>query len=349
MKRRNFILSLGLGSGVAMLSTESTFATSKKKGHTDTLKKVKKAMLSIQRMAWEQGTAAQALLEMGDSELVILFAKEAVLRQGKDGRLAQVDSISAVTDPASNGEALLFAHMQTGEEYLKKASDAMLEYLLSHAPKTPDGILYHINTDPQVWIDSMYMAPPFLAVAGAFDEAVKQVDGFRKYLWNKEKKMFSHIWDEGKKSFGRKDFWGVGNGWAAAGMTRVVKALPDEHKESRDKIIGYIKEVLDGCLAYQREDGLFHNVVDDPSSFVETNLAQMLSYTIFRGAKAGWLDQTYISRAEKMRNAVHTKVDKYGLVQGVCGSPDFNHSGTACEGQAFFLLMEVAYKEMQKK
>jgi unsaturated rhamnogalacturonyl hydrolase len=349
MKRRNFIYSLGLGSGAVVLSPLPAFASVKNKAKSGTIKKVKKAMLSIQRMSWEQGTAAQALLESGDSELVILFAKEAVLRQGKDGRLAQVDSINAITDPASNGEALLFAFMQTGEEYLKKASDAMLEYLIVKAPKTPDGILYHINNEPQIWIDAMYMAPPFLTIAGAYDESVKQVEGFRKYLWNSEKKLFSHIWDEGKKDFGRKDFWGVGNGWAAAGMTRVVKALPDEFKEAKNKIIGYIKEVLDGCLMYQREDGLFHNVVDDSSSFVETNLAQMLAYTIFRGVKAGWLDQSYLNKAEKMRSAVHIKVDKYGLVQGVCGSPDFNHSGTACEGQAFYLLMEVAYKDLQKK
>ena len=349
MKRRNFLLSLGLGSSAAILSPLPVFAGVKKKGKPDIIKKVKKAMLSIQRMAWEQGTAAQALLESGDTELVILFAKEAVLRQVKDGRLALVDSSNAVTDPASNGEALLFAFVHTGEEYLKKASDSMLDYLLTKAPKTSDGILYHITNESQIWIDAMYMAPPFLAVAGAFDEAIKQVEGFRKYLWNADKKMFSHIWDEGKKTFGRKDFWGVGNGWAAAGMTRVVKALPDEHRESRNIITSYIKDVLDGCLVYQREDGLFHNVVDDSSSFVETNLAQMLAYTIFRGAKSGWLDQSYITKAEKMRSAVHTKVDKYGLVQGVCGSPDFNHSGTACEGQAFFLLMEIAYKEMQKK
>ena len=79
MKRRNFLLSLGLGSGAAIINPEYSNAARKKKGHTDTIKKVKKAMLSIQRMAWEQGTAAQALLEMGDSDLVILFAKEAVL------------------------------------------------------------------------------------------------------------------------------------------------------------------------------------------------------------------------------------------------------------------------------
>jgi hypothetical protein len=47
-----------------------------------------------------------------------------------------------------------------------------------------------------------------------------------------------------------------------------------------------------------------------------------------------------------MRLAVHSKVDDLGLVQGVCGSPEFDHPGTATEGQAFFIMMEVAYHEM---
>ena len=42
--------------------------------------------------------------------------------------------------------------------------------------------------------------------------------------------------------------------------------------------------------------------------------------------------------------AAHAKVDAYGLVQGVCGAPRFDHSGRAPEGQAFFLLMEAAYR-----
>ncbi|HOY99974.1 MAG TPA: glycosyl hydrolase, partial [Candidatus Aminicenantes bacterium] len=41
---------------------------------------VKRAMLAMQRDAWEQGTAAQALLEMGETEEVILMAKEAAVR-----------------------------------------------------------------------------------------------------------------------------------------------------------------------------------------------------------------------------------------------------------------------------
>jgi rhamnogalacturonyl hydrolase YesR len=104
--------------------------------------------------------------------------------------------------------------------------------------------------------------------------------------------------------------------------------------------------VIDGCLAQQRADGLFHNVVDDPTSFVETNLAQMLAYTIYRGVTTGWLEHSYLEPADQMRAAVHTKVDEYGLVQDVCGSPDFDHPGVATEGQAFFLLMEAAHHDL---
>ena len=101
------------------------------------------------------------------------------------------------------------------------------------------------------------------------------------------------------------------------------------------RLAAYAKEALDGCLARQREDGLFHDIVDDPATFVETNLAQMLAYTIYRGVAGGWLEPAYGKHADRMRESAHGKVDEDGLVQGVCGSPHFDHAGTATEGQAF--------------
>jgi len=106
-----------------------------------------------------------------------------------------------------------------------------------------------------------------------------------------------------------------------------------------------VREVIDGCLAHQRSDGRFHDVLDGPATFVETNLAQMLAYTIYRGVAAGWLDPGYRSRADALRRAAHGQVDALGLVQGVCGAPDFGHAGTATEGQASFLLMEAAHRD----
>ena len=308
--------------------------------------RVKLAMLTMQRASWEQGVAAQALLELGEIDLVVLMARDAVLHQMPDGRLAGLGSEIAVTDPAANGVPVLYAARYTGDAQLKAAAQRMLDYLMNGAPRTKAGVLHHRTDVQQVWVDSFYMAPPFLAVAGQADEAMRQVEGFRNLLWDPGKKLFSHTWDENTNDFGRKDFWGVGNGWAAAGMARVIHALPERMEAERYRLADYTRAVIDGCLAYQRLDGLFHNVVDDPNSFVETNLAQMLAYTIYRGVTKGWLERGYLGAADLMRDAVHAKVDENGLVQGVCGSPDFDHPGVATEGQAFFLLMEAAHHDL---
>jgi len=312
-----------------------------KAGKDPLVEKARIAMLCRQRMSWEQGVAMQALIEMGEKDLVVLMAKEAVLRRKPDGRLAMVASDNAVTDPGSNGPGVLYAYDITGDEVLKKAADAMYKYLKAGSPKTEKGIICHVTQGRQIWSDSMFMAPPFLAVYGDYDEAVKQVDGYRGYLWDEKKKLFSHIWDDQKKVFTRKDFWGGGNGWSAAGMTQIIAILPKAKEDQRQKLIGYTKELLDSCIGYMRPDGLFHDVIDKPETFVETNLSQMLAFSIYKGIRGGWLEKSYLAAADKMRKAAHSKIDEYGVIQDACGSPTFDRAGTSTEAQAFFLMMEA--------
>ncbi len=349
MKRRDAmkgVLTAGIGSGAVALFLPQQAEAQGGAAVTDpVVERAKLAMLAMQREAWEQGVAMQAFLEWGDNDMVVRMARGALLRAYDDGRLGMVSDNHGVTDPAANGEGVLFAAKMTGDPVFKNGAAKMLQYLLKTAPKTADGTLYHIDHKPQVWIDSMYMAPPFLAVAGVPAEAVKQVEGIRKILWNPSAKLFSHIWDDGKKAFERKAFWGVGNGWAAAGMTRVAQALPESMSADKKRLRGYVRDVLDGCLSHRRPDGFFHDVVDDPKTFVETNLSQILSYTIYRGVKAGWLPRSYLKDADIMRKAARSKVDVLGYVQDVCGSPTFEKPGTATEGQAFFILMEAAARD----
>lgn len=312
----------------------------------DIVQKVKTALLSMQRASWEQGVSMQAMWESGDFEMAYLMAKEAVLRQTKDGRLSVVYSDNGVTDPAASGEVVFRIAEKTGEAEFAEAWKKMLEYLLKKAPKSADGILYHVLNAPEFWIDALYMAPPFLCVAGYPGEAVKQIEGYRKVLWNKEKQLFSHRWHDEKKMFPNEKFWGVGNGWAMASYARIIDTLPEKMQTERNNLIKYATENIEGCLPFLRSDGLFHDIIDDSTSFVETNFAQMVAYTIFRGIKSGWLAKTYLDKAEKMRAAAHSKVDEHGYVQGVCGAPTFNSSGRATEGQAFFILMEAARKKL---
>jgi unsaturated rhamnogalacturonyl hydrolase len=309
------------------------------------LGRVKAALLAMQRRAWEQGLAAQAFLELGDAETVVLLAKDAAVNQLKDGRLGLNEGDRPVTDPAANGESLLFAAKAAGEPRLKEAADRMLGFLLFKAPRTRGGIIYHNQIENRIWVDSMYMSPPFLAVAGEPGEAFRQIVGYRAILRDPGTGLYRHMWDEDTGTFARAAFWGVGNGWAASGMTRVIRALPPSMGRERAELELFVRELVEACLRHQRADGLFHDVLDDGESFVETNAAQMLAYSIYRGVAAGYLDRSLLARADAMREAAYLKVDGYGLVRGACGAPRFDAPGTAAEAQAFFLLMEAAYAD----
>lgn len=357
--RRQFLRNVALTGGMLGLSTlapgAAKGATSSVSGASATtapdpdsirLTKVKNAMLAMQRRAWEQGTAAQALLELGETEMVVLFAKDAVANQKKDGRLGLNEGEAPVCDPCVNGEPVLFAAKVTGDPALQKAADRMLEFALFKAPRTRSGIIYHNQIENRIWVDAIYMLPPFLAVAGQPAEAMKQIAGCRKALQDPVKKLYSHMWDEDRQDFERKALWGSGNGWAMAGMARVLRALPATMATEKAQLVEWIRELVDASLPWRRPDGLFHDVLDEPNTFVETNFAQMLAYTLYRGVAGGWMPQSYRATAESLRAAAIAKVDAFGIVQGVCGAPNFNKVGTSTEAQAFYLLMEAARRDL---
>lgn len=310
--------------------------------NTETIQKVKMALLSMQRHSWEQGVAMQAFLELGDIDVVIAMANEAAYRSIPDGRVAILGDSTSATDPCSTGEALHMAAKITVDETLSAAYDKLLEWALKKAPRNADGIVYHFTDLTQFWIDSMYMLPPFLADAGLYKESIEQIDGYWNALYHPKKKMMSHMWDDASQTYVREDIWGSGNGWTLAGITRVIEMLPKEYAPDKVRLQERVISLLDAILEYMEPDGTFHDVIDKPESFMEVNLSQMTAYTIYRGIAAGWLSESYLSKAETLRLAANNQVDSYGLVHNVCGAPNFDKSGVSPEAQAFYLLMESA-------
>jgi rhamnogalacturonyl hydrolase YesR len=347
MKRRDFLLSSAAAgaAGWSTLATNTSLASDAAKSTDALIDRVKHAMLTMQRASWEQGVAAQAFLELGDHNAVYLMAKELVLRQTPDGRFGVVYTDHGSTDGAMGGEAVVAAARRSGDPELQAALDRQLDWILNHCPRSADGILYHRMYEPQMWIDQLNAVPPLLAAVGKVDEAMTQIRGYHRLLWNDKAKLYHHQWSDGKQEFVSAKHWGGGNGWVASSLARVIALMPDDRHAERDECIGYARGVVDGCLAYMRPDGLFHNNVDEGDSFVETNLGQMLASTIYRGVTDGWLDRKYITRADAMRAAAHAKVDQFGYVQDVAGAPFFNAPGRSTEGQAFFLRMEAARRD----
>ncbi len=303
--------------------------------------KATRAAMTMQRRDWEQGILAQAFLEAGDRERVLLLTKAAIVQRTSDGRRGVLGRGSP-TDPAMGVAAYAKAASWSNDPEIAEAVQALLVWIRDKAPRSADGILYHRFRTPEMWSDGFNCAPPFLAAMGEFDEALKQIEGYRARLWDPKAKLMAHTWNEDERRVASGAFWRGGNGWAAAGMARVIRSLPKQRTPERQRVAGYARELIDGCLAHQRNDGLFHNVVDRPDTFVETNLAQMLAYAIYTGVHGGWLPAAYRTRADRMRDAARAKMDAYGLVQGACGAPAFDAPGVSTEAQAFCILMETA-------
>ena len=317
--------------------------------HSESAQRIERAMaaaMAMQRRDWEQGILAQAMLEAGDRERVILLTKAAIVQRTPDGRLGVVISGSP-TDPSMGGVAYAKAAEWSGDAQIRQAVNGLLEWIRIKAPRNPDGVLYHVFGAPEMWSDGLNCAPPFLAAMGFYDQALKQIEGYRQRLWNPEKKLLAHIWDDGKRQLRDGNFWGGGNGWAAAGLARTIRSLPSDRGQDREQLAEFCREIVDGCLAHQHADGLFHNVVDQPATFIETNLAQMLAYAVYEGVAQGWLAGSYLEHANRMRAAAREKMDAFGYVQGVCAAPRFDHSGTSTEGQAFCILMEAAGRKAE--
>ena len=303
--------------------------------------RVRNAALTMQRKSWEQGVLATAFLEEGNDALVLQMARASLIYTSKEGVPAALDG--APVDPLMAGETVWRAAELSRDPALRKAADAMLAYALKGAARAGDGTIYH--TGQTIWSDTLHTTPPLLAMAGKYDDAVAQLQGCWRRLWDPRRKLLAHIWNEEKKQFDDASAWGGGEGWAAAALARVIRSLPPERSAQKEQLVALHRALLDGCLAHQRADGLFHNVVDDPTSFVETNLGQMLAYSIYEGVRGGWLSDTYLVAADRARRAAWAKVDAQGFVRDVAGAPTFDAPGVSPEGQAFFLMMEAAARK----
>lgn len=301
----------------------------------------------MQRYSWEHGTAMQGMLEIGDTTALVIMASEALKRSKPDGRLAMVGSDFNIADPGVNGPPVLTAYHITGDEKFKNAFQAQYEYLKRPESKNSAGVIYHNNRSKVIFIDNMFMVAPIMALAGDYDEAMFQIEGLRNLLWNEEKKLFHHMRIQETGEFKDKSFWGGGNGWCAAAMVQVINLLPQERKADKQKLIGYCTDLLDGCIANQLPSGLLYDKITEPN-FEETTLPAMLAYSIYTGVRSGWLDKSYLNAAEKMRVAVYANVDEYGLLQNASKAPRFNSPGTSTEGQAFFLMMEGAFRKLNQ-
>ena len=112
--------------------------------------------------------------------------------------------------------------------------------------------------------------------------------------------------------------WGRGDGWMAGGMPLILKHLP-AHDVNYIAILRGYRRMMAALLKYQRADGLWGQLIDDPQSWSETSGSAMFTYAFIMGVKNGWLDPAvYGPAARKAWLALVGKLDANANIADVC-------------------------------
>ena len=172
------------------------------------------------------------------------------------------------------------------------------------------------SADTRLWIDDMYMMALLQSQAYKVTKDRKYVDRIAKemclYLDRLQRPdgLFNHSAESGF-------VWGRGDGWMAAAMPMILELVEADHP-SRARIMDGYRRMMATLLKWQRPNGLWGQLVDDPGSWDESSCSAMFAYAFATGAKRGWLGPEYLAAAERAYAALVAKLDKWGNLADVC-------------------------------
>lgn len=233
-------------------------------------------------------------------------------------RLNKLDDCGAMS--AALADVNIHARKKEYQDYLEKAAD----FITTKQERLNDGTF--VRPEPRkmtLWADDLYMSVPFLSRMGKltgtmkyFDDAIKQVKNFTKYLYDSSTGLFYHCWYSDVQLNGVAH-WGRCNGWIMLAQTELLNNLPSNHPEKKN-LIKLLLQQITGVSRWQDTTGLWHQVLDKPDSYLETSCTAMFVYSIARAVNEGWIDKSYLSVAENGWHGLKTKIRPDGQVQDIC-------------------------------
>ncbi len=228
------------------------------------------------------------------------------------------------------GMTLLYK--ETGDETYRPIIEEWSQWVMTQMPRTQEGGLQHITSDDvneqQLWDDTLYMTCLFLYQAGDAlgREDMKQEAEYQfllhiKYLHSPKTGLWYHGYCfQGRHHFGQA-YWGRGNSWFTACAVDFAEWIPDG--PVRRLILNTWQEQCKALLSVQDpESGLWHTLLDQPDSYLETSASAAIAYGLLKGSRLGLLDEDCRAAGEKALQGVIAQVAEDGTVQGVSyGTP----------------------------
>jgi len=251
------------------------------------------------------------------------------------------------TEPA--GANRLFCVETWTELYLVKKDRGMIEpaiqWLATPGPISPAGSKQwyldpygdsHNKEHELVYVDSLYGASALAMLAKAtgdqkyidimnafFEDVTGQLLDKESGLYYRDPRFIGQ-----RTANGKKIFWSRGNGWAFAGIARVLEYLPKNHP-SRQHYLEIFRRQAAELIKRQGADGLWRVNLEDPDPFPnpETSGTGFFCFGLAWGINHGVLNRKeYLPAVEKAWAGLTQSLSPEGKVlwgQQVDGEPHF--------------------------
>lgn len=220
----------------------------------------------------------------------------------------------------------------TGEERYLAPCRQSAQWMMEHFPRTQLGGFQHTTSDAvnreELWADTLFMSVLFLANMGRLmaneqysQEAEYQFLIHTKYLQNNQTGLFYHGWTfEGGHNFS-KAFWARGNCWLTIAIPEFIRVTGCGGAVKRF-LVNMLNRQVDALQSLQDPNGMWHTLLDDPTSYVESSATAGIGYGVLKAVEAGLIPQEKTALAQRALEPILRNIDGSGVVNQVSyGTP----------------------------
>jgi unsaturated rhamnogalacturonyl hydrolase len=211
----------------------------------------------------------------------------------------------------------------TGNDKYMEIAMKKAEYLSNQAVRFGERVFQHtvsVNNDfpEQAWADTLFMAAYFLLRMGVKLKNNQYIeDGLNQYYWHEEflqddtTNLFYHGWNNINKNHMSGMFWARGNAWAALTMAEALKLINYLYPMFM-RIEGSLRDQLSALVRLQSEDGLWHTILTDETSYLEISASAGIAASLVINGFP--LHKKYIQKAI---NGICENIAEDGTVKNV--------------------------------
>lgn len=242
-----------------------------------------------------------------------LAALEGNLEGNLKGHVEDVAAdVARVAEPIVSGESRLpdaapcLATACFADELAEVTGDARLRALLIESAN-------RFEWDPDVRVEDFFFAGTLLGRAARLTGDAAFADKLFDLLLSADTLQPNGLYLHCHAS---PFFWGRGNAFAALGIAEALTHVAEHPR--RDELIERNTVHLTALMGLQDETGMWHQVIDDSSTYLEHSGTTMLGYSITRGLRMGWLPDTFGDCAARAWDGIATRTSASGDLEHVC-------------------------------